>query len=63
MVAAAVINTVLTLHLVGLQVLQQVQARLHRMREELEERTEIVVHQLTGAVVVVVVLSQLELQQ
>jgi hypothetical protein len=63
MVAAAVINTVLTLHLVGLQVLQQVQARSHRMREELEERTEIVVHQLTGAVVVVVVLSQLELQQ
>jgi hypothetical protein len=63
MVAAAVINTVLTLHLVGLQVLQQVQARSHRMREELEERTELVVHQLTGAVVVVVVLSQLELQQ
>jgi hypothetical protein len=63
MVAAAVINTVLTLHLVGLQVPQQVQARSHRMREELEERTELVVHQLTGAVVAVEVLSQLELQQ
>jgi hypothetical protein len=63
MVVAVVINTVLTLHLVGLQVVQLVPARSHRMRVDLEERTDSVVHHLTGVVVVVVVLSQLELQQ
>jgi hypothetical protein len=63
MVAAAVINTVLTLHQVGLQVLQQAQERSHRMREDLEERTEPVVHQPTGVVVAAEVLVVLELQQ
>jgi hypothetical protein len=54
-VAVAVINMVGIRHLVGLQVLQRVLARSHRMLAELDEKADYVARHLTGAVVAVVV--------
>jgi hypothetical protein len=62
-VAVVVFNMVRIRHLVGLRVLQRVPVRSHRMPEELDEKTEPVVHQLTGVVVAVVVRAVQELQQ